>query len=293
MNEQERQEQLEAERLFAALEAIDAGRDPNVDPRQDPQLDLLLTTTAALQETWRSAAPAPAFAARLRARVLDAMQPTERALVVQPAALTLYRRLRHQAARRRGILTPLLTAAAAAAVTFAIMLAAESDPTTTVVAPAVVSTAPVERFDDAPRPPLSEPYLLSDSLAGLTDHSVVAELQRIEAALKLIQERAETGRFVDASLLRVMTESTATMANIIETAPESVTEQTVITYLQASHSGQVVLSSVDAAEGDRGALAAARRAAEDGFKVASDYIVTAHLAAVAARAAEEAAAAEQ
>ena len=278
MNDRERQEQLDAQRFAAALEAIDEGRDPQIDRREDPELAVLVSTASAIGRTWHEATPAAGYVMRSRSLVLHSMAPRAPAAVEQPAREPFHRSLRRRWARW-GVLAPVASAAAAAAVTFAVMLATQSDPLIS-QPDGLASSVPGERFDDAARPPVTDPFVLPDSLAS-HDRSVVAELRRLEAALKLLQDQAQAGQHAPSQLLRVVTEATATVASIIDRSPEAVTEQTVITYLQTTNTSQSVLDGVDAADGDQGALAAARRAASDGFQVAEAAISASQVRSIA------------
>ncbi len=269
MNKRERQEQLEAERLFEALEAIDAGRDPEVDPREDPDLDLLLFTATALEETWRSVAPAPAYAARSRSVILRSMdRAAEREPVAAPKIVPFY--------RRWSVLSPVASAAAAAAVTlFAVTAFGTSNVATPVQEPLLASAEPVatlETFGEPSRPPFVAAIAPEPVVEDLTSDSVVAELQRIEQTLKEIEERAASGLPVGGPLLRGLTVSTANLASRIDTEPESVTELAVLTYIQATASSRTVLESVDVSQNDEAALEAAQQAAQDGVVVASLYL---------------------
>lgn len=279
MNERERQEQLDAERFAAALEAIDAGRDPQIDAREDPELAALLSTAFAVDETWREATPAAGYVTRSRSLVLSSMAPRALVPVAQPAREPFYRSF-YRRWTRWGVLAPAASAATAAAVTFAVMLATQSDPLT-VQPERLTAAAPVERFDAAPRPPVADPFQLPELLASFDDRSVVAELLRLETAFKLIQDQAEAGQPVDKSLLRAVTESTASVVNIVDRSPESVTSQTVITLLQAANTGQVVLSNTRAAEGAEGALAAAQLAAANAYQVAEAAISASQVRSIA------------
>ena len=273
MNERERQEQLEAERLFEALEVIDAGRDPGVDPRKDPQLDMLLFTATALEETWRSAAPAPAYAARSRSLILRSMEPgAEREPAAIPNIVPFY--------RRWSVLSPVASAAAAAAVTlFAVTAFGTTNNTNSVATPvqepllaSAEPVAPLEALGEPSRPPFvssTAPAPIAPEVAG---DPVVAELRRIESTLKAIEARAAAGLPVGGPLLRGLTTSTANLASSIETDPEGMTQQAVITYIQATASSRTVLESVQVSQDAEAALEAAQQAAQDGVVVASRYL---------------------
>ena len=75
------------------------------------------------------------------------------------------------------------------------------------------------------------------------------------------------------SLLRAVTESTVTVANRIESQPEAVPEQLVVTYIQAASTSRTVLESAQVETSDQAALNTARQAAQDGMEVASNYIL--------------------
>ena len=103
--------------------------------------------------------------------------------------------------------------------------------------------------------------------------SIVEQLASIQLALDEIDERNARGEPIEISLLRAVTESTASVANTIEADPDTLAEEIVATYLRTAYTSQTVLEAADAIEGGEGALAAAQRAAEDGFDVAADYFV--------------------
>ena len=270
MNERERQEQLEAERLFEALEAIDAGRDPGVDPRKDPQLDMLLFTATALEETWRSAAPAPAYAARSRSLILRSMEPgAEREPAATPNIVPFY--------RRWSVLSPVASAAAAAAVTlFAVTAFGTTNNVATPVQEPLLASAepvaPLEALGEPSRPPFVSSTVPAPIAPEVAGDPVVAELLRIESTLKAIEARAAAGLPVGGPLLRGLTASTANLASSIETDPEGVTEQAVITYIQATASSRSLLESVQVSQDAEAALEAAQQAAQDGVVVASRYL---------------------
>ena len=90
-------------------------------------------------------------------------------------------------------------------------------------------------------------------------------------ALVEINERAGGGELVDASLLQIITAGTASLAARIEDEPDTLTDQAVITYIQAAATGRTVLSQAAVAPENEAALVAAQRAAQDGVEVASNY----------------------
>src|SRR5690606_36576772 len=76
---------MEVLRLAEALEAIEGGRRPDVDPREDPGLSSLLGTADALRVTLSESTERPAFASfhrRSRAAVLHAMEARQQGAAV-------------------------------------------------------------------------------------------------------------------------------------------------------------------------------------------------------------------
>ena len=282
MNDPERQEQLEARRLADALDAVEEGRDPNVDPREDPELSSLLATAEAVSTTWRATAPEPARAARLRSLLLRSTRRAGERRPVRPAKVVpLY--------RRWSVLSPLASAAAAAAVTFAITTLVASDAPTPGTQPSFASTRAAAGPGETARPPLLDgagpeqlPDMESSTLQpeppaenltseALVQDLLVQDLRRIESALQEIRALAERGKPVDAKLLRTVTEGTARVASQIDTAPESVPVSTVATYFHYVSPAREILSSAQVEEGDERALDTARDATEDGLVVAVRY----------------------
>ncbi len=278
MNDPARQEQLEARRLAEALDAVEEGRDPDVDPREDPELSSLLATAEAVRTTWRAAAPEPARAARLRSSLLGSAEPEP----ARPARVVpLY--------RRWSVLSPIASAAAAAVVTFAITTLVSSDAPLPGQEPAFASAQPAADLGEPARPPLMDtagPEQLPDtdtstlppepSAGNLTSEALVEDrlvqdLRRIESALQEIRMLAERGEPVDAELLRTVTEGTARVASQIATAPESVSPFAVATYFQSVSPGRVILDSAQVEEGNENALETARGATRDGLSVAVQY----------------------
>ena len=91
--------------------------------------------------------------------------------------------------------------------------------------------------------------------------------------LKALEEASARGEQGGVRRRRAGTESHARGANTIEAGPDTLAGEIVATYLRTAYTSQTVLEAADAIEGGEGALAAAQRAAEDGFDVAADYFV--------------------
>ena len=277
-------ETVEAQRLSEAIDALDEGRDPGIDAIEDPSLSSDLQVVHALRQAWSAVEPRATYRERARALILGAMRPDSAVPRVEalpavvgsaPAAAPPLSFLR----RWRGVLTPIASAAAAAAVTVAVFVVSDEP------APAgspllVASDVPVEESVGRIAQPADTPIA---STQDLTSTSVVAELQRIESALRQIEERALAGTPVEAPLLRAVTESNATVASLIDNEPEAVNEQSVITYFLGASAAQALLTGLGAAEGAEGALVAAQRSTQDGIEAAEDYLVRSIEAAIAAR----------
>ena len=183
------------------------------------------------------------------------------------------------------VLAPVAAAAAAAAITVAVLGGSSSAPTSApTVAPEPEQLAAVAPEPAAPAvTPSRAAAALEDELdelaaavpaaavPNLTSRSVVEELDRITMALETINERAGGGELVDTALLRTVTEHTSKLAAQIESDPDSITEQAVITYIKAAATGRTVLAQAVVSPGNEAALFAAQQAAQDGVDVASTY----------------------
>ena len=282
MNELELQQQRRAERLSAALDAAEAGRDPDIDPREDPELAALLSTATALRKAWSEAEPATGYAARSRSLVLATMELRREQLAGERERSTPSKVVPFY--RRWNVLAPVASAAAAAAVTLLITTFGASggpsggatDSATSATPPSpqpsLASAQPAPEFDEAARPPFVASLDATPELGNLTSRSVVEELQRIEASLAAIETRAASGLPVEGPLLRGLTETTTSLASRIESDPDSVTGQTVVTFIQAAATSRTVLDTVQVSGNDSDALEAAQNAAQDGVVVASLFI---------------------
>ena len=117
-----------------------------------------------------------------------------------------------------------------------------------------------------------DPTAPGPDVENLTSRGVVEELQRIESALRTIEQRNTAGRFVEAPLLRGLTEKTISLSSQIDSAPEAVSGHTVVTFIQAAAASRSVLENVRVSPDDEAALVAAQQAAQDGVVVASRFI---------------------
>ncbi|MFA7249343.1 MAG: hypothetical protein WC273_06870 [Dehalococcoidia bacterium] len=233
---------VDALRLADALERVEAGGSPGLDPTEDPALSHLLVTATRVRAELGAINDEHAFRSfhtRSRAAILHSLEhpaSQERQAQVVP----FYRRTR--------ILAPFAAAAAAAAIAFA-------------------------AFGPGLLPDRGAP---AGSMAtDLTSRTTSEELDRLASAIADIQERAQSGQAVPAPLLRAVSEGSARVANIIEQSPERVSRETVTSYIQAAQTGQTVLRTVTVDQDAQGALAAAQRAARDGVVVAGRFLSSA------------------
>jgi hypothetical protein len=242
---------LAAERLAQALAALEAGADPHVDPREDPELAALLRTAGLLRNGLPDPTESPAFRsyrARSRAYVLHSLEHAHAPATPQPErepepAAELPARWRWGSLL---VGAPLAAAAAAVALILAAGLGGPSS-------------------SDQPA---------SLAATNRTSLSADEELLRMRIALDEIAVRTSRGEPVDARLLRTVTENTAAVANRIKSAPQTVNKDAIASYHQAVTVGRAVLGTVQPAAGSEAALAAAQQAAQDGHVAAARFLGT-------------------
>jgi hypothetical protein len=97
-------------------------------------------------------------------------------------------------------------------------------------------------------------------------------LERVDGLLGVVTADIEHRRPVAVETLRDLTESIAAVAYRIETEPDSVSDRQVLAYLHQTAHSRLVLAAADVGDGEDGVLTAARRIAEDGVAVATNYI---------------------
>ncbi|MSQ36675.1 MAG: hypothetical protein EXR63_06060 [Dehalococcoidia bacterium] len=243
-----RQEAAEAERLAAALAALETGADPHIDPREDPELAALIRTASLV----RNGLPDPtdsrayrSYRARSRAYVLHSLEHPAAAPQHEPRGDVL--RPARWRWRELRIAAPLAAAAAAVAIILGLGLGGPGR------SPAADARA---------------------RLVAVNRTSITAEddLLRMRVALDEIAQRTARGETIDAVLLRTVTESTAAVANRIETAPQTVNKEAIASYHHAVTVGRAVLGTVQAAAGSEAALASAQQAAQDGHVAAARFL---------------------
>ncbi len=231
----------EAQRLDEALEELASGREPDVDPREDPALAGLVQTAAVLQHLFADATDGPAFdsyRARSRAAILHRM---ERA----PVSLAAERRRRLRT-RVVSVFAPMAAAAAAAAITF------------TAFAGGGLSGTPQ--------------LATGPTVENQTPRSLDAQLARLQTTLAEIASNTQRGVPVQTDLLRRVTEDNASVQQQIAAQPERVDPGTVAQYARAANQSRQVLQTAKPEAGAEGALSAAQVTADQGVVTAARYL---------------------
>ena len=297
---------VDAERFADALETIEEGGEPDLDPREDPTLTALATLASGIRDAERSATETPRFDSyrtrsrgyllrslelpRLVARdhvlrrVEHAMIPRETMPTALVPVVVAEPRRRRVPFLRWSYLAPVASAAAAAVAVLAFIAAqpgAADEPAggeqtaAAEPAPNAAPTATAAQIDPPSAlgsPTVPDRPLPWEVLPPLpTRRPVAADLDRINELISTVASRVADGVPVEAELLRAITESTAAVADRIELQPDSVSRVQVIAYIQAAADGRSVLAAVRADAETKDALSAARRAAQDGVVVASTY----------------------
>lgn len=240
-------EEREAERFAAALDALEAELDPGVDPAEDPSLYALLQSTAQLTEGVRGVEPRGPYRARSRALVIDAGAP-----------------LAGRSARRRplfsstGFLVPFSAAAAAAGLTIAAVLGASA-----------FGYGPGGGKAAVRNSEQREPVRTA---ANLTQLSIKADLQNLQSSLDAVVAAAGRGEDLDPRLLRSITESSLMVTSLIENSPEQVRVEEVISYYQTAAETRIKLSEIQPMVSSTPALAAAQQASEGGVVAAARHL---------------------
>ena len=238
-----RAEEREALRLAEVLDALEGGSPAPISALEDPELVSLVRTAGELRAALDDATQTTSFQsyrARSRAYILHTLeeQQAQHAATQRQAGLVPFMR------RRWAVLTPAALAAAIAA--FAFFTPHVGAPTTGDGSPAAAT--------------------------NLTASSTDAELDRIQQAIVLLNARVLQGDPIEAPLLRTITESSAAVANKIDTAPGSVSRAHVATFQKALTSGNASLATAQPAAGSEDALVAAQRATQDGAVAAARYL---------------------
>jgi hypothetical protein len=248
-------DQLQAERLAELLDALDDGRSPDVDPREDPELASLLQTASRLREADGRVEAQPAYVRRSRG--------------------LLQHRLAHRARRTiwRRAWTVSASAAAAALLVMAVVAlnrgGSEGDVQVVAAVAADTGAGQPEAVSSAEAVP--EAVEAAAASTNATTVSVADELSRLREAVSGIEASISRGEPVEPRLLEEAAAGTASVATRIKNEPESLSGQTVLIYVQAANAAREALRSVTVAEGGEAALAAAQSAADDGVVTAARF----------------------
>ena len=292
VNGYEAYEAIEARRLAEALDALEAGADPGIDPREDPALSAQIETVRAVRELHLEATRQPSFATYVRRSGAFIQQQLRQERAPQPvprpvtAVAEPVKAGRVHFLFRWSTLAPVTSAAAAAAIVLAFVVlnssSPASSPPTQVTQPQLpVPEAPLTEETSPLRVPALDPGMLermaqAESLIGeqraLVSRSAEDELLRIRTILDEIAATNARGELVADSLLLEFTRGSADLALLIRTTPESVSRETVIGYIETAGEGQTVLGQAEAAEGSEGTLHIARLTTQDGVVVAALYL---------------------
>ena len=292
VNGYEAYEAIEARRLAEALDALEAGADPGIDPREDPELSAQIETVRAVRELHLEATRQPSFATYVRRSGAFIQQQLRQERAPQPvprpatAVAEPVKAGRVHFLFRWSTLAPVTSAAAAAAIVLAFVVlnssSPASSPPTQVTQPQLpVPEAPLTEETSPLRVPALDPGMLeriaqAESLIGeqraLVSRSAEDELLRIRTILDEIAATNARGELVADALLLEFTRGSADLALLIRTTPESVSRETVIGYIETAGEGQTVLGQAEAAEGSEGTLHIARLTTQDGVVVAALYL---------------------
>ena len=292
VNGYEAYEAIEARRLAEALDALEAGADPGIDPREDPELSAQIETVRAVRELHLEATRQPSFATYVRRSGAFIQQQLRQERAPQPvprpvtAVAEPVKAGRVHFLFRWSTLAPVTSAAAAAAIVLAFVVlnssSPASSPPTQVTQPQLpVPEAPLTEETSPLRVPALDPGMLermaqAESLIGerraLVSRSAEDELRRIRTILDEIAATNARGELVADALLLEFTRGSAELALLIRTTPESVSRETVIGYIETAGEGQTVLGQAEAAEGSEGTLHIARLTTQDGVVVAALYL---------------------
>jgi hypothetical protein len=244
MNEFAPSDELQAERLAAALDAVEHGEPTELHALEDPELTSLLSTAAAIRSSLDAATDTPSFhsyQARSRAFILHTLE--EQGRDNQPVRGVVPFMRRHG---RWFAVAPVAAAAAAAAFFFA--------------------------GDPASAPPNPGDPSAGIAATNQTSQTTEIELQRIQHAIALVADQAGRGKPVDAVVLRTITEGAAAVANRIELAPQLVSKEQAATYQRTLAAGNAVLGIAQASAGSENVLVAAQRATQDGIVTAGRFL---------------------
>lgn len=257
MPDDETLDTVEVRRFAESLETLEAGRQLDIDPTEDPELSELVATSVSIADTFTAATETPRFESyrlRSRAAILHQLAATTSSA---PEPVSFWHR------RWMSFAAPVASAAAAAAITLAFVIATDSPapPPEANADPQVESAAPLDGL------PSGDPDLVASS-------SIVDRLESITIKLEELERRNNNGELVSADFLRALTEQHATVAaDIADAEPGSLADGVAVTAFTTTINSKTILENAKTDEASEGALEAARQQSEQARKVAEDYLV--------------------
>jgi hypothetical protein len=262
---------FEVQRFADSLDHLDAGSQLDLDAREDPELAGLVQTAGLLRQHLADATESSSFEsyhARSRAYILHTLEADHAAsepLEHRGGAPGDSGILRFEEHRRFGGFSrarwALMSSVAAAAAVLGLVFFVSADQ----------GGAPSDRSGAGVEAPA-----LGANLTSPED-----ELKRIQDAVNAIQDQTSRGEPADSALLRTVTESTARVAQVIETKPDTVTPQSVHTYLDTVTEARSALDKAGTSTEDGPALVAAQATTQDGQVTASRFLLGAAASATA------------
>ncbi len=235
------EEEAEAERFSAALDALATDQPLDAAPADAPDLYDDLRTVAQLREGSARLQPRQSYRMRSRALVVDSAAPLAR------------ERARHTPIiSRQSFLVPFASAAAAAGLTIAAVLGATA-----------LGYGPGGTRGSTPE---------AVAAANQTQRSIQADLRSLQASLDAVVAAANRGEDIDARVLRSIAETNLNVTSLIEASPSELRVEDVILYYQAAAATHIKLGEIAPRVSATPALAVAQRASEDGVIAASKQI---------------------
>jgi hypothetical protein len=243
------EETVEVRRFADSLAALEAGRELDIDPSEDPELSELVVTSLAVTNTIHAATATPRFESyryRSRAAILGRLYPAN----PTPEPRHFWQR------RWLNFLAPVASAAAAAVLTLAFVIATD-DPT-----PVYPTTAVSERPETLP----------GDSQS--VSSSLLDRIEKIQLQLLELERRTNDGELVSADFLRALTEQHATVAaDIARAEPGSLPDGIATSAFSTTITSAAILEDAKADPDSLGALEAARQQSQLARQVAESYLV--------------------
>ncbi|MSP22327.1 MAG: hypothetical protein EXR66_04825 [Dehalococcoidia bacterium] len=207
------EEEREAERFAIALDALDMGRSLDVEPADAPELYEDLRVASRLRASAEQTMPRAAYRVRSRALLIDSAAPLARRRAQQTPVIG-----------RTSFLVPFASAAVAAGLTIAAVLGATAlgyGPGGKAGTEATAATA-----------------------ANLTRRSIQEDLRSLEATVDAVVAAANRGEEVNPAMLRSIANATLSVTTLIETSPESVRHEDVISFFQTTASNHIRLGEI-------------------------------------------------